>query len=119
MNITKTETVSIKVEDCPFCGNTEYNSGFGIRRHPTTLVQIICKVCGGCGPERNDEIDALNDWNSRASIDKARTCGNAGPTGGACPWATTCPYAGEPWVKEDECAATAAGWDASRGEFVK
>jgi len=59
-----------KAQPCPFgvCNTKPTKLGLlSLEGEKILKYFVYCKVCGGCGPERESELEAIQAWNSRAT----------------------------------------------------
>ncbi len=59
-----------KAHPCPFgvCNTKPTKLGLlSLEGEKILKYFVYCKVCGGCGPERDNEVEAVQAWNSRAN----------------------------------------------------
>lgn len=47
---------------CPFCGSGFWKMYHEDNKKVFTFYQVECLNCGGRGPEKGSELEALNSW---------------------------------------------------------
>jgi len=66
MEISKTITIEIHTQPCPFCAAGELRQNLGTQ---DGLHYIYCCDCGATGPKSNDKEQAILLWNKTIAQD--------------------------------------------------